>query len=99
MMLVNAATMAANTATLAHNQFRAATTSQALKPMNTSDASTSADFPRRAEPEPDYRCGGHHVPGDACVVPTLDVYRKNGAPGGRSHGVVVGCRCPSAPQG
>jgi len=38
------------------------------------------------------------VPGDACVVPTLDVYRKNGAPGGRSHGVVVGCRCPSAPQ-
>ena len=41
MMLVNAATMAANTATLAHNQFRAATTSQALKPMNTSDASTT----------------------------------------------------------
>src|SRR6185312_12393810 len=53
--------MAANTATLAHNQFRVATTSQALKPMNTSDASTSADFPRRAEPEPDYRCGGHHA--------------------------------------
>src|SRR6476469_1027032 len=37
-------------------------------------------------------------PGDACVFPSFDDLRKNGAPGGRSSDVVVGCRCPSPPQ-
>jgi hypothetical protein len=36
-------------------------------------------------------------PGDAWCFPAFDVVRKSGAPGGRSRGVVVGCRCPSPP--
>jgi len=37
--------------------------------------------------------------GDAWWVPAFDALRKNGAPGGRSCPVVVGCRCPSWSQG
>jgi hypothetical protein len=37
--------------------------------------------------------------GDACVFPSFDDLGKNGAPGGRSRAVVVGCRCPSPSQG
>jgi len=39
------------------------------------------------------------LPGDAWHFPSFDDLRKIGAPGGRSRGVVVGCRCPSLPRG